>query len=79
MTYEIKDVKHGLWLWRMIHPEWKPGFDWDPMVTCTVVQAQEEIVVIDPLLPPKDSTVLKPDHVRDDGAGHCRVPRRSRP
>lgn len=80
MTYEIRDVAKGLWLWRMTHPQWQPGFDWDPMVTCTVVQTQGEVIVIDPLLPPDDAAdiwqrleanpptvaaVLKPDHVRD--------------
>lgn len=80
MTGEIKDIAPGLWIWRVPHPHWKPGFDWEQIVTSTVVEAGGEIVVIDPLAPPNDATeiwarlderpptaiaILKPDHVRD--------------
>ena len=77
---EIVDVGAGLWLWRVRHPYWKPGDDWDPVVTTTVVESRGEIIVIDPIAPddaagavwdrldatpPTQLVVLKPDHVRD--------------
>jgi hypothetical protein len=73
-------VAAGLWIWRVEHPDWKPGLDWDPLVTSTCVESGGEVVVLDPLAPPEDAgeiwarldtrpptaaVVLKPDHVRD--------------
>jgi hypothetical protein len=72
-------VGPGLWLWRLDHPDWKPGLDWGPMVNSTCVESGGEVAVLDPLAPPDDSevwarldpkpptlaVVLKPDHVRD--------------
>jgi glyoxylase-like metal-dependent hydrolase (beta-lactamase superfamily II) len=80
VQYEVRDVVEGLWLWRATHPAWSRGSDWEPLVTSTVVEAGEEVAVLDPLAPPDaahevwarlDSrrptlvAVLKPDHVRD--------------
>jgi hypothetical protein len=80
VAYEVRDVVPGLWLWRVEHPDWRPGNDWDALVTSTCVESRGEIAVLDPLAPPDDATdvwspldavrptfvvVLKPDHVRD--------------
>ncbi|HZY47682.1 MAG TPA: hypothetical protein VFE96_07795 [Candidatus Bathyarchaeia archaeon] len=77
---EIRDVAPGLWIWRTRHPGWKPGDDWEPVVTSTFVESRGERLVLDPLAPPEDETefwkrldahpptaavVLLPDHVRD--------------
>jgi glyoxylase-like metal-dependent hydrolase (beta-lactamase superfamily II) len=77
---EIRDVAPGLWIWRIQHPAWQEGLDWEPLVTSTVVESGDEIALIDPLAPPRDAAeiwdrldakpptmavVLKPDHVRD--------------
>jgi hypothetical protein len=79
MAHELLDVAPGLWIWRVEHPAWKPGLDWQPMVTSTCVESGGEIALLDPLAPPEDATdvwarldarpptlvvVLKPDHVR---------------
>lgn len=76
---ECRDVAEGLWIWRLQHPEWKPGVDWQPTVTSTCVRSREEVVLIDPLFPPMQDRevwerlqrnlptvilILKPDHVR---------------
>jgi hypothetical protein len=29
----IRDVTEGLWVWRVRHPKWHPGADWQPIVT----------------------------------------------
>jgi hypothetical protein len=74
-----RDVANGLWVWHVEHPDWKPGFDWPPLVTSTCVASGGEVAVLDPLAPPAGSevwerldskpptlaVVLKPDHVRD--------------
>jgi hypothetical protein len=77
---EIRDVAPGLWIWRLEHPDWAPGVDWEPVVTSTCVESSGEVAVLDPLAPPADdvafwqrldarpptlAVVLKPDHVRD--------------
>jgi glyoxylase-like metal-dependent hydrolase (beta-lactamase superfamily II) len=76
---EIIDVVPGLWLWRVEHPDWKPGAAWSAAVTCTCVESGGEVAVLDALAPPDGSeawarldfrpptlaVVLKPDHVRD--------------
>ena len=79
MAVELRDVASGLWLWRVPHPDWKPGLDWEPLVASTCVESRGEVALLDPLAPPGDATevwsrldarpptllvVLKPDHVR---------------
>jgi hypothetical protein len=80
MQTEIRDVAAGLWLWRVRHPAWRPGLDWEPLVASTCVTSGGETAVLDPLAPraeagevwerldarpPTMVVVLKPDHVRD--------------
>lgn len=74
----VIDLAPGLWIWRPEHPGWKPGDDWQRVVTCVCVDAGSERWLIDPLLPPDDSelwnrlgsrpptavAVLLPDHLR---------------
>jgi hypothetical protein len=77
---EIQDVAPGLWIWRLEHPAWHEGYDWEPLVTSTVVESGGEVALIDPLAPAQEDTgvwerldakpptmavILKPDHVRD--------------
>ena len=80
MPWELRDVGPGLWLWRIDHPDWRPGLDWGPLVASTCVTSGGEVALLDPLAPPEDEreiwgrldaqpptlvVVLKPDHVRD--------------
>jgi hypothetical protein len=80
VAHELRDVSTGLWVWRLAHPEWRPGLDWEETVTSTCVEAAGEVAAIDPLAPPDDAQeiwarldarpptlvfVLKPDHIRD--------------
>jgi len=77
---ELRDVANGLWIWRAEHHHWKPGDDWQPVVTSTYVESKGERLVIDPLVPkagaselwkrldnrpPTMAAVIIPDHVRD--------------
>jgi len=77
---ELRDIAPGLWIWRAVHHHWKPGDDWQPIVTSTYVDSGGERLVIDPLgpkagaaelwkrldeRPPTMAAVIIPDHVRD--------------
>src|SRR5439155_26942340 len=77
---EMIDVAPGLWVWRMDHPDWDPGVNWEPPVTSTVVESRGEVAVLDAIAPPGEANeiwerldampptlavVLKPDHSRD--------------
>ena len=77
---ELRDVASGLWVWRVPHPDWKEGLDWEPLVTSTCVESGGEVAHIDPIAPsdvadevwarlddrpPTLVVLLKPDHVRD--------------
>lgn len=79
-TVELHDVAPGLWVWRVEHPDWIPGLDWEPTVSSTYVATGGRVAVLDPIAPRDAATelwerldaappnlvvVLKPDHVRD--------------
>jgi hypothetical protein len=80
LQVELRDVAAGLWIWRLVHPAWKPNQGWEPVVASTCVGSGGETLVLDPLAPPAGAAevwerldadpptaivVLKPDHVRD--------------
>ena len=41
--------------WFSPHPAWEPGEDWDPEVPVVRFETDDEVVVIDPFLPPDHS------------------------
>src|SRR5207247_3589479 len=41
--------------WLAPHPSWEPGEDWDPEVPVVRYETAEEVVLIDPFLPPDGS------------------------
>src|SRR5262249_2274799 len=76
---EVIDLTPGLWIWRLEHPAWHPGADWQQVVTCICVEEGGERWLFDPLLPPNNTTqvwdrlstrpptavaILSPDHMR---------------
>jgi glyoxylase-like metal-dependent hydrolase (beta-lactamase superfamily II) len=76
----VIDVAPGLWIWRLRHPDWRPGLGWSDTVTSTCVESGGEVALVDALAPSEDASeiwsridarpptlvvVLKPDHVRD--------------
>jgi hypothetical protein len=80
VSADLHDIAPGLWLWRVRHPDWSPGLDWQPLVTSTCVESGGEVALLDPIAPPDQAdevwerldarpptvvVVLKPDHVRD--------------
>ena len=74
----IVDIDSGLWMWRILHPDWEPDGMGDRWVTSVCVASGGEVAVIDALAPPEHdeawerldgspptmAVVLKPDHVR---------------
>src|ERR1051326_7317714 len=80
MTWEAVDVAPEVWIWRVEHPDWFEGAEWEPHVTSTCIEAGGEVVFLDPLAPPPAAAdlwaridarpptvvvILKPDHIRD--------------
>lgn len=77
---EVRDLGHGLWIWRTRHYGWSTDADWQPLVTSTFVELGKERLIIDPIVPTPDPTevwrrlenspptavaITMPDHVRD--------------
>jgi hypothetical protein len=77
---DVIDLAPGLWIWRLEHPGWREGVDWQEVVTSVCVDAGDERWVLDPLLPPNDApqvwdrfaerpptavAILLPDHMRE--------------
>jgi glyoxylase-like metal-dependent hydrolase (beta-lactamase superfamily II) len=50
----VQEVAPGLWRWTGLHPEWKPGEDWDQEVGCVYFEGRDAVVLVDPLAPPED-------------------------
>ena len=47
----MQRVDDGLWHWTAPHPEWKPGDDWEQEVGCVYWEAEDAVVLVDPLVP----------------------------
>lgn len=50
----VQELRPGLWRWTGLHPAWAEGADWEREVGSVYYEAPEEIVLVDPLLPPED-------------------------
>jgi hypothetical protein len=48
---QVGEQAPGLWWWTTRHPDWEPGYSWDPEVRCFYVEAEEATLVVDPLVP----------------------------
>jgi hypothetical protein len=57
MSAKPEKLAKGLWRWTERHPEWHPG-EFGSEVACFAVQAGEDTLLIDPLLPEDDGAVL---------------------
>ena len=55
---DVQRVDDGLWHWTAPHPDWKPGEDWEEHVGCVYWEADDAVVLVDPLVPtaPADRT-----------------------
>src|SRR5689334_19712401 len=50
----LGDVSRLDWWWSP-HPSWEPGEEWDENVPVVRIESDDEVVLIDPFLPPDDS------------------------
>jgi hypothetical protein len=48
---EVAELAPGLWRWTAVHPDWKDGYDWSPIVACFYLEADDATLVVDPLVP----------------------------
>ena len=48
-------IDDGLWRWTAPHPDWKQGDDWDRDVGCVYWEAEDAVVLVDPLIPGEPS------------------------
>lgn len=52
------EIAPGLWRWTGLHPEWTAAVgaedDWAQEVGCVYLEAEDAVVLIDPLVPPED-------------------------
>jgi hypothetical protein len=54
----VRELAGGLWRWTARHAEWHPG-EWGARVASFAVDAGDALLLVDPLLPDDDDTVLK--------------------
>jgi hypothetical protein len=57
VTPAPKQLADGLWRWTARHPEWHPG-DFGSEVASFALEAGDETILVDPLLPPDAEPVL---------------------
>ena len=48
---DVQRIEDGLWRWTAPHPDWKQGDDWDRDVGCVYWEADDAVVLVDPLVP----------------------------
>jgi glyoxylase-like metal-dependent hydrolase (beta-lactamase superfamily II) len=48
---DVQKVGDGLWRWTAPHPDWKERDDWDRDVGCVYWEADDAVVLVDPLVP----------------------------
>ena len=52
---KVTRLADGLWRWTALHPDWKPGDGgpegWEQEVSCVYLEAQNDVVLVDPLVP----------------------------
>jgi hypothetical protein len=65
-------IADGLWRWTAQHPEWHPG-EFGREVASFALQAGDDTLLIDPLLPPDPDAVIGLIDEQLDGAGRLSI------
>jgi glyoxylase-like metal-dependent hydrolase (beta-lactamase superfamily II) len=50
----VRELQTGVWHWQAPHPEWKPGQDWDQVVSSYAIEDGDRLLLFDPLAPPSE-------------------------
>ena len=50
----MREVATGVWHWKAAHPEWKPGQEWDRMVSSYAIDTGEDVLLFDPVEVPAE-------------------------
>jgi glyoxylase-like metal-dependent hydrolase (beta-lactamase superfamily II) len=48
----VRELQTGVWHWEAPHPDWKPGSDWDQVVSSYAIDDGDRLLLFDPLAPP---------------------------
>ena len=55
----MRELRTGVWHWQAPHPDWKPGEEWEQMVSSYAIDDGERVLLFDPLaLPPEIDELL---------------------
>jgi glyoxylase-like metal-dependent hydrolase (beta-lactamase superfamily II) len=54
----VREVQTGVWHWEAPHPEWKPGEEWDEVVSSYAVDDGNRVLLFDPLAVPSEMEEL---------------------
>jgi glyoxylase-like metal-dependent hydrolase (beta-lactamase superfamily II) len=50
----VREVATGIWHWQAPHPEWKPGQEWDQLVSSYAIDLGDGVLLFDPLAVPDE-------------------------
>ena len=50
----MRELQTGLWHWEAPHPDWKPGEEWNQVVSSYAIDDGERLLLFDPLAPPSE-------------------------
>jgi glyoxylase-like metal-dependent hydrolase (beta-lactamase superfamily II) len=50
----MREVKSGVWHWEAPHPDWKPGAEWDQLVSSYAIDDGKRLLLFDPLAVPSE-------------------------
>jgi glyoxylase-like metal-dependent hydrolase (beta-lactamase superfamily II) len=50
----VLQVQKGVWHWEAPHPDWKPGANWDQIVSSYAIDDGDRLLLFDPMAPPSE-------------------------
>jgi len=54
----VREVQAEVWHWEAPHPEWKPGEEWDKLVSSYAIDDGTRLLPFDPIAPPPEIEAL---------------------
>jgi glyoxylase-like metal-dependent hydrolase (beta-lactamase superfamily II) len=57
----VREVRSGVWHWQAPHPDWKPGEEWDQLVSSYAIDDGARVLLFDPLALPREIDELLDD------------------